>query len=117
MIGNSRCKRRGGSGYYETWPGDVVQHAEPAHQGAKTLPLLNNYFKTAPMRQSGTTTLFGTEQIIDELAYAAKMDPIAFRRQNVSKLYTDRYFGVLNALQQAANWQPEVAASNLVEGD
>jgi nicotinate dehydrogenase subunit B len=79
----------------------------------KTLPLLGNYFKTSQLRSTSQPMNFGTEIFMDELAYAAGMDPIAFRRQNVSKTYTDRLLGVLNALAQAANWQPRVAASNL----
>jgi CO/xanthine dehydrogenase Mo-binding subunit len=80
----------------------------------KTLPLVGNYFKTSNMRASHSTqTTWATEIFIDELAYAAKMDPIAFRRQNVSKTYTDRYLTVLDTLAQVSNWKPSVAASNL----
>jgi CO/xanthine dehydrogenase Mo-binding subunit len=81
---------------------------------AKTLPLVGNYFKTSFMRASNTSqTNLGTEVFADELAYAAKMDPIAFRRQNVSKINTERHLGVLDALVLAAKWEPRVAASNL----
>jgi nicotinate dehydrogenase subunit B len=52
----------------------------------KTLPRYDGYFKTAFMRASHSAqTNFATEVFADELAYAAKMDPIAFRRQNVRK--------------------------------
>jgi nicotinate dehydrogenase subunit B len=80
---------------------------------AKTLPLVNNYFKTATMRSSVMATTFGTEQLVDELAHAANMDPIAFRRLNVSSVNTDRLLAVLDALQQISGWKPKVAASNL----
>ena len=84
---------------------------------AKALPVLGNYFKTTFMRASNTTqTNWGTEIFADELAYAAGMDPIAFRRQNVSKIDTERYLAVLDALVQASNWKPQVAASNLSKG-
>ena len=64
-------------------------------------------------RQGPRGNAFAQEQIIDELAYAAGMDPVAFRKQNVSQTSTDRLLAVLNAATQAANWQPRVAASNL----
>ena len=52
----------------------------------KTLPLYGGYFPTGAMRASQSAqTTFGTEVFADELAYAAKMDPIAFRRLNVRK--------------------------------
>jgi CO/xanthine dehydrogenase Mo-binding subunit len=41
------------------------------------------------------------------------MDPIAFRRHNVSKTHTDRYLTVLDVLARVSNWQPGVAASRL----
>jgi nicotinate dehydrogenase subunit B len=96
----------------------------------KTLPLYGNYFGTSAMRASQSAqTTFGTEVFMDELAYAAKMDPVAFRSQNVRKTqlngsvqagavpvtwsFKDRFLAVLNAVAQASNWQPRVAASNL----
>jgi CO/xanthine dehydrogenase Mo-binding subunit len=69
----------------------------------------------------GPQEAFAYEQMIDELAYAAKMDPYLFRVQNVWTVNnpdlpwfsTERSLGVMNATAQAANWQPRVAASNL----
>jgi CO/xanthine dehydrogenase Mo-binding subunit len=94
------------------------------------------------MRASNSSQVnFGTEVMADELAYAAGMDPIAFRRQNVRKTqlpgstqtgvsgsntipitpvswrFTDRFLGVLNAVAQASNWQPKVANSVKQSGD
>jgi CO/xanthine dehydrogenase Mo-binding subunit len=41
------------------------------------------------------------------------MDPIAFRRQNVTKTSDAyRFLGVLDAVAEASNWKPKVAASN-----
>jgi CO/xanthine dehydrogenase Mo-binding subunit len=102
----------------------------------KTLPQLNGgYFKTSKLRSpESTQAAFGAEQVIDELAYLAKMDPVAFRRQNIQTANThpqanflwnglydyssvasnkERWLTVLNAVAQAANWQPKVAASNI----
>jgi CO/xanthine dehydrogenase Mo-binding subunit len=96
----------------------------------KTLPLYDGYFKTAFMRASHSAqTNWGTEIFADELAYAAKMDPVEFRRQNVRKTqlngsvqagaipvtwsFKERFLAVLNAVASASNWQPRVAASIL----
>jgi nicotinate dehydrogenase subunit B len=77
----------------------------------KTLPLYEGYLLRGNLRNpQGPQTAFASEQLIDELAYAAGMDPIAFRRLNITD---ERWLGVLNASAQAANWQPRVAASNL----
>jgi CO/xanthine dehydrogenase Mo-binding subunit len=85
---------------------------------AKTLPLVGSYFKTSNMRASHSSqTTWGTEIFVDELAYAANMDPIEFRRQNVSKTNTQRYLGVLDALVTASGWQARLAASSLSDGD
>ena len=77
----------------------------------KTLPVFEGYLKRANLRNpQGPQTAFAAEQMIDELAYAARMDPIAFRRQNITD---ERWLTALNAAAQAAGWQPRVAASNL----
>ena len=77
----------------------------------KTLPVFEGYLKRANLRNpQGPQTAFAAEQMIDELAYAAGMDAVAFRRQNITD---ERWLGALNAAAQAANWQPRVSASNL----
>jgi nicotinate dehydrogenase subunit B len=81
----------------------------------KTLPLFEGYFENGALRDpSGPQTSFASEQLIDELAYAANTDPIAFRRQNISD---DRWLAVLNAAAQAANWKPRMANSDKQSGD
>src|SRR6185312_14921725 len=57
---------------------------------------------------------FASEQIIDELAWRAKMDPFEFRRRNIAG---ERWLGVLEAAAKAANWTPRVAASSLSDGE
>jgi len=86
----------------------------------KTLPVYQGYFRAGSLRSGGEGQLsaFAAEGLIDELAFQAGMDPVAFRRLNVSD---DRWLGVLNAAAQAANWQPRVANSvkqtgNVVKG-
>jgi CO/xanthine dehydrogenase Mo-binding subunit len=54
--------------------------------------------------------------MIDELAYALKMDPVEFRRQNLPTTAADpqqRWRNVLEGVVKLSNWQPMVAASNL----
>jgi len=81
---------------------------------AKSLPLYGNYFKVSYLRGVlRPASTFGSEQLIDELAYEAKMDPIAFRLQNLTSTDRDRWVTVLDAVAKAANWQPRVAASQI----
>ena len=84
----------------------------------KTLAYLNNYFKTSSLRApSAPQTCFASEQLIDQLAYLAKMDPYQFRLQNINtaKVNDDpngtQWKNVLVQAAQSANWQPRVANS------
>jgi CO/xanthine dehydrogenase Mo-binding subunit len=59
---------------------------------------------------------FAAEQMADELAYVARMDPYAFRLQNAAKTDIDphqRWRTVLMDVAALSNWQQKVAASNL----
>jgi CO/xanthine dehydrogenase Mo-binding subunit len=95
----------------------------------KSIPLRDNWIKVYWMRGgSAPHATFAGEQVIDELAHAAKMDPVAFRLQNLTPGDTTPYptvlnpnqgqsrgalLGVLDAVTRAAGWQPRVTASNL----
>jgi CO/xanthine dehydrogenase Mo-binding subunit len=83
----------------------------------KSLPLQNNYFKVTFLRApDNPQSAFASEQAVDELAYMAKMDPVAFRLQNVAGTATDpaqRWKNVLTGVAKAANWKSKVAASNV----
>jgi nicotinate dehydrogenase subunit B len=83
----------------------------------KSLPLKDNYFKSTFLRAPlAPQSAFAAEQAVDELAYAAKMDPVAFRLQNVATTATDaplRWRNVLEGVAKASKWQPQVAASKL----
>ncbi len=67
------------------------------------------------MRAPGANSaLFASEQVIDELAHAANMDPRQFRLKNVND---PRWTAILNAVGAAAKWQPKVAASKLASAN
>jgi nicotinate dehydrogenase subunit B len=69
----------------------------------------------APLRSPlDLSFAFASEQTIDELAVAAKLDPLEFRRKNIGD---QRWLGVLNAAAEAARWTPRVAGSARSQGD
>jgi CO/xanthine dehydrogenase Mo-binding subunit len=77
----------------------------------KSLPLLEGYLKSIHLRAPlAPQSTFASEQMIDELAHAAGMDPVEFRRQNIAD---ERWLGVLEAVAALAKWQPKTAASEL----
>ena len=84
----------------------------------KSLPLENNYLKTSALRGPLTPqTCFACEQLVDELAHAAGMDPVAFRLQNVTAQQVNDGFGqwgdALTGVAELAGWKPRVAASRV----
>jgi len=86
----------------------------------KSLPLENNYFKTTFLRAPlANQAAFAAEQAIDELAYAAKMDPVAFRLKNIATATSQvpdvalRWKNALEGVAKLAKWEPKVAASKL----
>ena len=82
---------------------------------SKTLPLMEGYLRVGALRDpQGPQTSFASEQFVDELAYAAGMDPIEFRRKNISD---DRWLTALNAAASAAKWEPRAANSVKQSGD
>jgi nicotinate dehydrogenase subunit B len=95
---------------------NVMYYSPNKRVTGKTLPVYNGYFRAGSLRSGGEGQLsaFGAESWIDEMAYAAGMDPIEFRRQNVAD---DRWLGVLNAAATASNWTPRLANSVKQTGD
>ena len=94
----------------------------------KQLPLTNQYFSTSFMRAPlAPGSVFAYEQLIDELAHAANMDPVAFRLQNMTSNtfeaanglpYTwNRWKNVLTEVAKLSNWQPKVANSTAQSGN
>jgi CO/xanthine dehydrogenase Mo-binding subunit len=79
----------------------VISHAIP----------MEGYLRGAALRSPlDLNYSFASEQTIDELAVAVKMDPLQFRRQNIGD---KRWLGVLNAAAEAAKWTPRVSGSSL----
>jgi nicotinate dehydrogenase subunit B len=71
------------------------------------VPGLDGYLKGGNLRSPMDLSIsFASEQTIDELAHAVRMDPVALRRRNMTD---PRWLGVLDAVAQAAGWAPRVA--------
>jgi len=88
---------------------------------AKSMPLRDNFFKTSALRGPLTPqTCFASEQLVDELAHAAAMDPYEFRLANVSTQQANDGFNqwrdALVGVARLARWQPRVAAANVGGG-
>jgi CO/xanthine dehydrogenase Mo-binding subunit len=83
----------------------VISHAVPMVGLLKGSPL------RSPMDMHYS---FASEQVIDELAHAAGIDPLEFRRRNIAG---ERWLGVLNAAAAAAGWTPRVAAASLSDAE
>src|SRR5262249_59623350 len=80
----------------------------------KSLPLQNNYFSVSFLRApNNPQSAFATEQAVDELAWMAKMDPLAFRLKNVATATSQvpdvalRWRNVLVNVAKDASWQPK----------
>ena len=65
---------------------------------------LDGYLKGGNLRSPMDLSIcFASEQTIDELAHAVRIDPVEFRRRNMTD---PRWLGVLDAVAQAAGWAP-----------
>jgi nicotinate dehydrogenase subunit B len=74
------------------------------------------YLQAAPLRSPmDRGPALATEQMIDELAYAAGRDPLEFRRQNMTG--NDTWLAALEAVASAANWRPRLAAAKLSDAN
>ncbi len=75
------------------------------------VPGIKGYLKGANLRSPLDISFsFASEQTIDELAYLAGIDPLAFRQRNMTD---PRWLEVLHAVAQAAGWKSRKAASAL----
>jgi CO/xanthine dehydrogenase Mo-binding subunit len=106
-------------------PSDTLYSFSAAGTGArrvlaKTQPLYQGSLKISALRApNAPQSYFASEQLIDELAHAAGMDPIAFRKQNIdgTTVAGARWLSVLEGAAFGAGWKPKVAASNLQSGN
>jgi CO/xanthine dehydrogenase Mo-binding subunit len=98
----------------------VTARSGGAIYGSPSYRLVNRYYNGVGSGSLPGTNMrspvdlaaaFASEQAIDALAYAAGMDPVAFRRLNMGA--DTRWLGVLDAVTQASGWQPRPAASRL----
>jgi nicotinate dehydrogenase subunit B len=80
------------------------------HDIAGTSGYLKGSFLRSPLDLS---ICFGSEQVLDELAYRARLDPIEFRRRNILDA---RWLGALAAVEKASNWTPRVATTGAGRG-
>ena len=68
------------------------------------VPGITGYLKASNLRSPlDVSFAFASEQALDELAHMAGIDPIEFRRRNMSD---PRWLAVLDAVAKAANWKP-----------
>jgi CO/xanthine dehydrogenase Mo-binding subunit len=75
----------------------LVNHAVPG---------LGGYLKGANLRSPMDLSYsFASEQLIDRLARLSKIDPVKFRRRNITD---KRWRGVLDAVAEASGWKPRV---------
>ena len=73
------------------------------------VPGINGYLKASNLRSPlDVSFAFASEQALDELAHMAGIDPLEFRRRNMSD---PRWLAVLDAVASAAGWTPRAAAS------
>jgi len=81
----------------------TLAKSQPLYGGA----LCCNFLRAPNAPQS----YFASEQIVDELAHAVNMDPVAFRRKNIdpNTVAGARWLSVLDASTLAAGWRPKVA--------
>ncbi len=109
-YGGTTANASGGGARIETYQcGD--QYFPNIPNRRVTGKTLTNLFRTSPLRAPACIQAnWAGESIIDELAYAAGEDPVAFRRKHIT---SDSWMAVLDAVAKASNWQPSRAAAEL----
>jgi CO/xanthine dehydrogenase Mo-binding subunit len=94
----------------------------------KSVTVQDRYLKTIWLRApQAPQTTFGYEQMVDELAFMANMDPYEFRLKNIATLASDqangltaltwdRWKNVLVKAAQLSGWQSRVASTQRGSG-
>ncbi|HET7680110.1 MAG TPA: molybdopterin cofactor-binding domain-containing protein [Xanthobacteraceae bacterium] len=108
LMGTTNADRK----YNFNVPGDSYKF--PKHTGWSAIaPMLElgSPLRTSHMRDTtGVQLHFSGESFADEMAYAAGMDPLAFRLKYISK---PREKAAVQAAAEKANWQPRTAPRKL----
>ncbi len=82
------------------------EHQRVAGELVEWAPSLPTGLRTGHLRDpDGMATCFASESFIDELAWAAGADPVAFRLEHLAE---PRHAAVVRAAAAAAKWQPRV---------
>jgi nicotinate dehydrogenase subunit B len=77
----------------------------------KNIPVGAGFPKVAYLRApAAPQACFASEQMMDELAYAAGLDAVEFRNRNITN---KRWLDVIAAAAKAAKWQTRASASKL----
>ena len=72
------------------------------------VPGINGYLKASNLRSPlDVSFAFASEQAIDELAHLSGLDPLEFRKRNMSD---PRWLAVLDAVANASRWTPRIGS-------
>jgi len=104
----------------QPWPGMAAQGISVANIGGiyvtPNVRIVNHQLPGTAFLKGGwlrspldLSMAFASEQAIDQLAFQLSMDPLEFRRRNITN---PRWRGVLDAAAQAAKWIPRRASQN-----
>jgi CO/xanthine dehydrogenase Mo-binding subunit len=105
---------------FATWPANPANGGPATSDGiykvsttakrvlAKTQPQYGGAFRSDPLRAPGAPqSHFAGEQLLDEIAYTLKMDPLALRKQNIdgSTAIGARWLAALDAAGKVSGWK------------
>lgn len=99
----------GGAGLFSVHPTHIHMYDVPNRRIVNHRVVGTGRLRVGPLRAPmDPSAFFALEGVMDELAFAARLDPYEFRKRNISHL---RWLGVLEAATDAASWAPRVAPS------
>jgi CO/xanthine dehydrogenase Mo-binding subunit len=111
VVGGPGVDGPGGGGLFSVHPSHTNMYDVPNHRIVNHRVVGHGNFRVGPLRAPmDPSAFFALEGVMDELAFAARVDPYEFRKRNISH---ERWLGVLRAATESAGWQPRVAASRL----
>jgi nicotinate dehydrogenase subunit B len=111
VVGGPGVDGPGGGGLFSVHPSHTNMYDPPNHRIVNHRVVNHGNLRVGALRAPmDPSAFFALEGVMDELAFAAKVDPYEFRRRNISH---ERWLGVLEAAAESAGWQSRVAASRL----